>query len=113
MKATTYTVDQKRSKIQTVYKALCAWKQSIPAQCRPDNIIGFPDGQGLQSRAVLIDLNFTYYSVVIALARLAIHCGTEEHLPGFGTGEVMLGYAARAILELTSLIDLKAYTSLW
>ncbi|KIW34901.1 uncharacterized protein PV07_01644 [Cladophialophora immunda] len=113
VKATMYTVDQKQTKIQSVYKALHAWKESIPAQYRPDNIVGIPDGQGPQSRAVLIHLNFSYHSVVIALARLAIHCGIEGDLSDFGTGEVMLRNAARAILELTSLIDLKAYTSLW
>ncbi|OAP56265.1 hypothetical protein AYL99_09444 [Fonsecaea erecta] len=113
VKATMSTVDQKRSKIQTFYTALQTWKESIPAQWRPDIIVGIPDGQGPESRAVLIHLNFTYYSIVIALARLAIHCGIEGDLSGFGTGEVMLRRAARAILELTSLIDLKAYTSLW
>ncbi|EXJ59508.1 uncharacterized protein A1O5_12133 [Cladophialophora psammophila CBS 110553] len=113
VKATMYTVEQKRTKIQSVYKALHAWKESIPAQCRPGNIVGIPDGQSPQSRAVLVHLHFSYYDVVIALARLAIHCGIDGDLSDFGTGEVMLRSAARAILELTSLVDLKAYTSLW
>ncbi|GJC90080.1 putative transcriptional regulatory protein C530.05 [Colletotrichum liriopes] len=87
------------------------WRQSVPVAFRP--------GRGGQpqlharpvTKLVVLQTQYSYYNVAIALDRLSLHLGQGE-TPSRERAKHDLMLAARSIAELTRLIDIAPHVSI-
>lgn len=112
VKATSNPVEQQILCIRQVYAGLERWKMSIPKPCRPGESVELHGISPTLSR-ILLHQHLSYYSVLMAISRLAIHIGEPNGLSEDRIGKKSLIRAACQVLELTRFIELKDYCPLW
>lgn len=67
----------------------------------------------LRSMQVALKIQFYYYSALIAIARLELHIGEEYPSERQNDCKKRLMNSSRAIIELTTYVDVEAYTPIW
>lgn len=92
--------------LQDIRGRLEEWRLSVPIDFRPGEAVQMALVSSPCERLVRVQTWYSYYALVIALERLALHLeprGTN------GRDEERLINAARAIVELVAFIDIKPH----
>jgi hypothetical protein len=95
------------------------WRESLPdTGFRPGGSVRPQDNGGTQDRFLALHIHYLYHSMSLTLSRTCLH-----HLPEVSSDpatpsqrkeilDTFLG-ASRAILDLTSMIEIEPYTAAW
>lgn len=102
--------DSYYSAIDQVQDRLERWRVAIPESFRPGLSSDFETFTSPSIRIRVLYTNFRYYSLVIALARLAIRLGANEISPRTEESKRTLMRAARTVIELIQFVDTAPYT---
>lgn len=121
--ASIQSTDAYHVAIENIESRLERWRMSIPLRFRPgkpsDGKDGKPAGSGplpvLTSlphsfRTTVLRINFNYYGLVIALARLKIHICKQDQSSQQEESKRLLMDTARAIVEESKNVEMAAHT---
>jgi hypothetical protein len=111
--ATLIPKDFSRATIAAIQDELERWKISIPKAFRPGEPFQPTQFSADSSMAATLRMHYYYYSVMIALCRMALHLDTEQFPRRQSKSTTTLMNAARATIELTRHIDVEPYTPAW
>jgi hypothetical protein len=81
---------------------------------RPDDKPYTPPDSAVASY-MLLRMHYTYYALVMSLCRLDLHVGTKFTCQSsrMDAAQQQLMGAARALIQLTTYIDIRPYTPMW
>ncbi|KAF8847337.1 hypothetical protein BDZ45DRAFT_637155 [Acephala macrosclerotiorum] len=111
--ATLNSTESFHKALDSVNDDLEAWRLSIPEGFRPGEPFRPRHYSDPSSVAVLLRVQYHYYSVVIALSRICIHGVAGSTSDQRTKSNEALLDAARVIIELTRHIDMEAHVPIW
>ncbi|OJZ82293.1 hypothetical protein ASPFODRAFT_64327 [Aspergillus luchuensis CBS 106.47] len=106
--------------IQNIEARLERWRSALPEQYRPGmlsqshkpHVVPYFSSSFHQPsfKMVVLQTKFSYYGLIIALARLEIYIGRQNQSPSQEKARRLLMDTARAVVEESKNIDIAAYT---
>jgi len=111
--ATMNSREQYRAAIDTVREDLERWRISIPEEFRPGEPFRVQNLLNNCTMTAALKTYFSYYSMLIALSRLALHIEADTPSPQQEDTKITLMHSARMIIQFTRYIDTEAYTHIW
>lgn len=106
--------------IQNIEARLERWRSALPEQYRPGllsqshkpHVVPYFSSSFHQPsfKMVVLQTKFSYYGLIIALARLEIYIGRQDQSPSQEKTRRLLMDTARAVVEESKNIDIAAYT---
>jgi hypothetical protein len=118
--AAIQTTEMYHMAIEEIETRLERWRMAIPVQFRP-GIPSHDKEEGCSYSALssfvepsfkmaMLQTNFHYYGLIIALARLKMHIGTREQSRQQERYKRLLMDTARAVVEESKHVDIAAHT---
>lgn len=110
VEATLKTEEEFHASIQHVRNALEQWRLDVPIPFRPNEPLSLSQTESSTTRMIAVQTQYTYYSLLIAVERLALHIDLEA-----GAADVLelqtkksrdrLMETAQSVIEMLSLVD--------
>ncbi|PYH69236.1 Zn(II)2Cys6 transcription factor [Aspergillus vadensis CBS 113365] len=109
--------------IQNIEARLERWRSALPEHYRPGrlsqshkpHVAPCSSSSFIQPsfKTVVLQTKFSYYGLIIALARLKVYIGRQDQSPSQEKNRRLLMDTARAVVEESKNIDIAAYTPLF
>jgi hypothetical protein len=100
--------------VDCIRNDLLDWKSSVPYKFRPEDNPDTPPDPAVAS-FMLLRLHYQYYALVMSLCRLDLHVGSKFtcQRSRMDAAQHQLMGAAKALIQLTTYIDIRPYTPMW
>ncbi|EAW17097.1 fungal specific transcription factor domain-containing protein [Aspergillus fischeri NRRL 181] len=102
--------------IEEIEARLERWRTAVPVEFRPGMPFEVPNAPSDPSflepsfKMVVLQTSFSYYGLVIALARLKMYIGRQDQSRTQGKSKRLLMDTARSVVEASKNIDMAAHT---
>ncbi|KAF5855708.1 hypothetical protein ETB97_008578 [Aspergillus alliaceus] len=102
--------------IKEIEARLERWRMAVPIDFRPgmplqeQNVPASSSFSEPSLKMIVLQTSFSYYGLIIALARLKIHIGRQSHSQQQETSKRLLMDTARAIVEESKNVNVAAHT---